>query len=918
MALVTHKYMVEHIPEEELRRTFAAREHTLDYLVEDLRHQIGARTLKSYLLTGPRGAGKSTLVRMLVLRIREDAALSAAWLPVVFPEEAPDVTSLRDLLAAMLRVMAESGIVDAGVWHARAEAEADERASRDLACRGIQEIARREGRHPILFAENIDRLLGLGERNGLDKAERQALRRILTEPDPSFLMVGTAVRAFPALERYDEALYQYFQPVPLDRLDDAQVRALLFRRAQFDGIADFPTRYAANAGSIGALSRLTGGNPRIVLMLYELVTTNAVDSIARVLAEQVDALTPLLKDILEHQMTPQQAKVFDALMRAGGTAQPRDLTAPTRLALNAITTHLTRLKEMGLVEVHGGGKGQPAFYSVPDRLLSTWYQMRYLRPNRQRIALFVDVLRVWLDESARLEALRTLDAPDRWAARESPSMAEYLAVSLKGTAHEGEARDRAVRHWLRAERLDEAAFALADLEGASPRIRDEPSRAFLRLSEWAHEHDDPKSSLQAAALATERSPDDPQAWLALARCHLRTNNHTRTLECVNRVRMRVEDLDDGTTALLLLVEGGALGQAGRTDEELAAYDELLQRFGDASEPTLRERVAQALFNRAVVLGQTGRTNEEMATYGELLRRFRDANEPTLREPVARALASLGVDLGVAGRVDEALATLDELIQRFGDAREPVIREQIAAALLNRGVALKQMGRSDDALDACDELLRRFGDAREPAFREPTARAYLNKGVALMEANRPAEAVLACDELLRRFGNADESELWESVANALAVRGSAKLFLGELEDARIDFRGALAGHALPTFFCVEVGSTLLESMDDVASWTADLETVRTALNRLPPDERADAILQLLRTLQGPAMRAQWPRVFRRLSEDQPEAVAERLRFLEPACAVLETGDRSLLHPLPPEQRDFVRELLAGFDAAAPQS
>ncbi len=109
MALVTHKYMPAQMSVDELRSTFAARENTLKYLTKALRDQIGSRTLTSFLITGPRGSGKTTIILMLCLRIKEDSELSAAWLPVRFPEELPAITSLRDLLAAVLQVLAEDG-----------------------------------------------------------------------------------------------------------------------------------------------------------------------------------------------------------------------------------------------------------------------------------------------------------------------------------------------------------------------------------------------------------------------------------------------------------------------------------------------------------------------------------------------------------------------------------------------------------------------------------------------------------------------------------------------------------------------------------------------------------------------------------------------------------------------------------------
>jgi len=166
MPLIAHKYMPAEIDEEELKATFAARQHTLDYLVKSLRDQAGAETLTSYLITGPRGAGKTTIVLMLCLRIAEDERLAAAWLPVRFPEELPGVTSLRDLLAEALHVMAEDGVADAAELHKKVAAEMDDEQSLELAVGGLRQIAERQGRRLVLFVENLDLVAGAGGVDG--------------------------------------------------------------------------------------------------------------------------------------------------------------------------------------------------------------------------------------------------------------------------------------------------------------------------------------------------------------------------------------------------------------------------------------------------------------------------------------------------------------------------------------------------------------------------------------------------------------------------------------------------------------------------------------------------------------------------------------------------------------------------------
>jgi hypothetical protein len=57
-------------------------------------------------------------------------------------------------------------------------------------------------------------------------------------------------------------------------------------------------------------------------------------------------------------------------------------------------------------------------------------------------------------------------------------------------------------------------------------------------------------------------------------------------------------------------KGSTLGRLGRSEDAIAVYDELIARFGAASELALRERVAGAFLNKAVTLGQLGRSRRK--------------------------------------------------------------------------------------------------------------------------------------------------------------------------------------------------------------------------------------------------------------------------------------------------------------------
>jgi tetratricopeptide (TPR) repeat protein len=70
-------------------------------------------------------------------------------------------------------------------------------------------------------------------------------------------------------------------------------------------------------------------------------------------------------------------------------------------------------------------------------------------------------------------------------------------------------------------------------------------------------------------------------------------------------------------AAALINKGGILGELGRGDEAIAIYDDIVSRYGTASEPALRELVAKALFNKGGTLGALGRHDDAISVYDDL-------------------------------------------------------------------------------------------------------------------------------------------------------------------------------------------------------------------------------------------------------------------------------------------------------------
>jgi tetratricopeptide (TPR) repeat protein len=78
---------------------------------------------------------------------------------------------------------------------------------------------------------------------------------------------------------------------------------------------------------------------------------------------------------------------------------------------------------------------------------------------------------------------------------------------------------------------------------------------------------------------------------------------------------RYRSLDGGEnrelTALALYSKGIALFALGRSEEAIAAYDELIDSYGVNAEPAVRNLLAKAAFNKAGTLSEMGRDEESI-------------------------------------------------------------------------------------------------------------------------------------------------------------------------------------------------------------------------------------------------------------------------------------------------------------------
>jgi len=110
-----------------------------------------------------------------------------------------------------------------------------------------------------------------------------------------FLVIAVAPTLFQQLVDYDEPFSNFFEPIVLRELTSEAVEELLRRRAEVEGRQEFLEKFDTLSPKIRTVTHLTGGNPRLFLTLYQIMTEAEITDIADAVTEVLDELTPYLQ-----------------------------------------------------------------------------------------------------------------------------------------------------------------------------------------------------------------------------------------------------------------------------------------------------------------------------------------------------------------------------------------------------------------------------------------------------------------------------------------------------------------------------------------------------------------------------------------------------------------------------------------------
>ena len=865
---------------ERIRHTSVAREHLLDNAIESLRGSVDRKSKSHLLFIGPRGIGKTHLLSCIEDAVQSDQALGSRVVVVRFPEESNRTLSFADFLIGMCGILKEV-LEDEPLWtklFAAVETEEDDARVADTLEPAIREQNRKHGRTLLVMLENLGEILGQQIR---DKNDIAALRKFFMA-DNGCLLLATAPLHFDGITDVEQPFYDFFDIQILENLSFEETVEVIRLNLEWEE-RDIPETLEDMRPRLQALYRMTGGNPRLTMMLYELIAHESVTSVQDQFHLLLDRISPFYQGRL-NDLPPGQRALLECLANMRDQEKtPAAIAARMRMSQQETSSLLKRLTDAHYLRADRHPQDRRSrLYTIREGFFDIWLAMNLSRAARKRMPFLLEFFSLFYPSIAAREEKRL---QLRTKLLEEGSVdAERTLDYLSEVGDEGEratAKFDMARIYARRGDVEQTVSYVLE---AAPLAGDGVSRSISRIVNSTFSAPDYLSEIEEMIACWEmhRSGELEEFAHRLAemgeKLTLRTFSEARlaflrdTLESVGSSEARIAQRLKIAAVLVelarweeceeqqrhALAEATAIANAklvAWASNDLAILLKHTNRLGEA-EPLMRRaleidkaalgeqhpNVATDLNNLAALLLETNRIEEAEP----LMRRALEIDKAALGEQhpnVATDLNNLAALLLETNRIKEA----EPLMRHALEIDKAALGEQhpnVATRLNNLAMLLKDTNRIEEA----EPLMRRALEIDKAAFGEqhPNVATRLNNLVMLLkDTNRIEEA----EPLMRRALEIDKVALGEQHPNVATRLNNLAALL--LETNRIEEAEPLMRRAL------EIDKAAFgEQHPNVATDLNNLATLLQATNRI---EEAEPLMRHALEIDKAAFGEQHPNV-----------------------------------------------------------
>ena len=366
--------------DEEVIEQFVVRKRELDIALEVLRGNIDSPSCQHVLVVAPRGLGKTMLLARIAAELNTDAEFSECLLPVRFMEESHEIFNIADFwLETLFHLAREGARHDPVLARELRETYADladrwlekELANRVLAA--VLDAADRLGKKLVLMVENLQTLY-----EDVDEDFGWQLRGTL-QTEPQIMLLTTATSRFKGLDDAEQPFFEQFRILDLEPLNTEECRRL-WQIVSDDEVSDREIR---------PLEILTGGNPRLLVIIAEFAQHQSLSQLMEELVTLIDDHTEYFRGHLE-VLPKNERRVYLSVIDLWQPSSAGEIAVRARMDVRYVSTMLGRLVNRGAVTFKGTGRKRQ--YEAVERLYSIYYKLRRERDDRALVENLINFM----------------------------------------------------------------------------------------------------------------------------------------------------------------------------------------------------------------------------------------------------------------------------------------------------------------------------------------------------------------------------------------------------------------------------------------------------------------------------------------------------------------------------------------------
>jgi tetratricopeptide (TPR) repeat protein len=716
--------------DETVEKLFVVRRKQFELLLNKLLQEKENSIPQHHLFIGQRGMGKTTLLKRMEVELHKKQ-YRQKFIPLLYREEQYNIKDLAEFWLNTLDALADS--LQSEEYPTEKVADIDktiEKLSKkspkiisEEAHTYLMDICSDLQRRPVLLIDNIDLIFSRLDNYKENKTEQWALRKLLSENGAPIIISG-GVTLTDNINNYDKPFYDFFQIQQLYKLNYDEFTELLLNLATvtnsdktvFDSIQKNRSRQES-------LLKLTGGSPRLAVMLFEQIAKGFSSNINDDLEILADKITPLYKARFE-ELPPQQQIILDAIALNWDAIPLNRLSTVTRMQNNQLSPQLKRLVDDGWIETTPAYKSKGNAYFISERFFNIYYLIRNSsRRHKDKVYCLSKFLECFYGKEDLDKISNELLKQGIYSFEQ---MRLHLALSKVKTltlSQRKKMQDKTFETFLNNEKLckefdfSEEYFLEKGKSNYKLKLFDDAISCFNRVIDtnknekcaWClkikslYELTKYEDALINSDEFTKIEPNEICAWTIKGNLLLDLSRFEEAIDCFNRV---IE---------LELKDSSAWYNKGYALIELKRFEEAIDCLDRAIE--LEPKNSSAWNSRGYALKELKRFEEVIDCLDKVI---------GLEPKNSSAWYNKGCILIEQKRFEKAIDCFDRAIE---------LEPKDSFAWYNKGCILIELKRFEEAIDCLDRAIE---------IEPKDFSAWYNKGYILIELKRFEEAINCLD------------------------------------------------------------------------------------------------------------------------------------------------------------------------------